>query len=221
MKVVDQDSTDGVKSQVMMSRAKEKEKLVEVDRTDDKGELAFKYTCTLGDQLFAEPLDGSYYQSEKETCKQSVLLRVKKRQLPEDELVARRRAVIVVEYSDGPPKEYIAEYDGIMNGREVTVGGREGEFCYTELTFRLDRDVYLLEEDGFWLKDDSESSSEALIRNRTKTRPWASCARPSRPMYRKVENLGKERLSAELNEDLQGLLSRLQEMEGVESVRLR
>ncbi len=221
VKVVDQAGASGVMSRVLMSKDKDQDVEIEVGSTDGMGELAFEHTCMLGDQLFAEPLDDSYYRSGKEECGESVLLRVKKRQLPEDELVDRSRSVILVQYRDGTSKEYVAEYDGVMNDREVSLGGMAGNFCYTKLIFKLNRDVYRVEEDGVWLKDESESSSETLAKDRTKTRPSGSCAGPPEPLYRKVEDLGKERLRSKISKDLQGLLSRLQELKGVESVELQ
>ncbi len=221
VKVVDQAGMSGVQSRLMMSRNKEQDVAIEVDSTDEKGELAFNHTCMLGDQFFAEPLDGSYFRSGKEACGESVLLRVKKRQLPEDELVDRSRSVILVEYAGGTSRQYVVEYDGIMNGREVSLGGMSGRFCYTKFIFRLDRDVYLVAEDGAWLKDDSKSSAETLVKDRTKTSLPGACARSAEPMYRKVEELGKERLRSRLSKDLQELLSRLEKLKGVESVKLQ
>lgn len=217
VKVIDQDNTNGVKSQIMMSRAKEKEKIVEVDRTDDNGELQFSHQCVLGDRLFAQPIDGSYYLSEKETCKEAVLLQVKKRPFPEDELVARSRIFILLEYADGNSRQLVAEYDGVVRGQEVYVGGREGEFCHMIFSFRMDRDLYFLEDGGTWRRAHRPGSfSETLARDRTKT-----CAENFRRTYKRVENLGKEQLGGRLEKNLQELLSHLREMEGVEKVEVQ
>ena len=205
----------------MMSGNEEQDVGTEIGFADEKGELTLHHACMLGDRLFAEPVDDSFYRSEKEPCSESVVLRVKKRQFPEDDLVDRSRSMILVEYNDGTSREYVAEYDGIINDREVNLGGMTGGFCYRKLTFKLNRDVYRVEESGAWLKDDSQSFSETLAIDRTKTSPSGSCAGPPESMYRKLEGQGKERLRSKLGKDLQGLLSRLQKMKGVESVELQ
>ena len=221
VKVVDQAGSSGVESRIMMSKGERQDQEVEVDSTDGQGDLAFSHTCMPGDRLFAEPVDGSYYRSEKEACRESVGLRVKRRRLPEDELVSRSRSVILVEYADGAAGEYVVEYEGIMNDREVSVSGMSGTFCYTKLTFNLNRDVYRVEPNGAWRRDDAEFSSETLAKDRTKTRLAGSCGKPPEPMYKELEELGQQRLRSKLDKDLQGVLSRLQKMKGVESVKLQ
>ncbi len=221
VKVVDQSGMSGVASRITMSRDTGKAMGVEVGSTDEKGVLAFEHACMPGDQLFAEPLDGSYYRSEGAACKESVLLRVKRRQMPEDELVDRSRSVFLVEYTDGTSREYVAEYDGIMNEREVSLRSMSGSFCYMKLIFKLNRDVYLVEENGAWSKDDEKSLSETLVKDRTKTSLAGSCARPPGAIYGKVEASGKQRMRSRISKDLQGLSSQLRKMKGVESVELQ
>ena len=171
--------------------------------------------------MFAEPWDDTYYRSEKEECGESVLLRVKKRQSPDDKLVDRSSFVILAEHGEGTSKEHVVEYDGVINEREVSLGGMSGSFCYQKLAFNLNRDVYLVEQDGAWLRRDSESSSETLAKGRTKTSPMGSCAKPSESVFRKVADQGRERLRSKLDKDLQGFLSGLQKMKRVESARVR
>ncbi len=218
LRVVDQAGTKGVASRIMMAK---QDAETEVDLTDDKGEVTLDHTCMPGQQLFAEPFDPTYHPSARETCGESVLLRVKKRESPGDEIVDRSRSVILVESGDGTSKEYIAEYDGVLTAREVNLSGMTGSFCYIKLTFTLNREVYLVEEDGAWRKDDSKSSSETLAKDRTKTSVSGSCSKPPDSISKKVVDLGKGKLRSKLDKDLQGLLSRLQKMKGVESAELQ
>ena len=81
--------------------------------------------------------------------------------------------------------------------------------------------LYLVEENGAWKKDNSESSSETLVKDRTKTSLSGSCTKPPEAAYRKVADQGKERLRSKASKDLQALLSRLQKKKGVESAELQ
>ncbi len=218
VQVVDQAGTHGVMGRVMMSKGSERDM---VGSTDENGTFAFDHTCMPGEQLFAEPLDDSYFRSGEETCGESVLLRVKKRQSPDDELVERSQSTVLVAYTDGTSREYVVEYDSVMNAREVSVGGMTGNFCYTKLTFNLNRDVYRVEQDGGWLKDDAQSSSQTLAKGRTKTQLSGACSKPHEPTYRKVEDQGKALLSSKRSKDLQSFLSRLQKSKKVESAELQ
>ncbi len=221
VKVVDRAGASGVMSRVMLSRNGEQSEETEVGGTDEQGGMVLHHTCMPGDRLFAEPWDESYYRSEKEECGESVLLRVKKRQSSDDKLVDRSSFVVLAEHGDGSSKEYVVEYDGVINEREVNLGGMSGSFCYKKLTFNLNRDVYLVEQDGAWLKKGPESSSETLAKGRTKTSTSGSCAEPPESIYNKVEGQGMERLRSKVDKDLQGVLARLRKMKGVASARLQ
>ncbi len=220
VKVVDQADMSGVPSRVLISSNGEQD-AENGDYTDDGGELAFNRACSPGEQLLAVPLSHDYHRSGEEPCGATVLLRVKRREAPEDELVDRSRSMILVEYGDGTSREYVVEYDGIINQREVNLGGMTGGFCYNKYLFKLIRDVYLVGEDGAWLKDDSQSSSETLVKDRTKTSPSGSCSKPDHPIHGKVEEQGKQRLRSTLDKDLQALLTRLRKKEGVAAVELQ
>ena len=218
LKVVDQAGTSGVASRIMMVK---QDVETEVDLTDDNGEVTLDHTCMPGEQLFAVPFDPTYHPSPRETCSETVLLRVKRRESPDDEIVDRSRSVILVEYNDGTSGQYVAEYDGVLTAREVSMSGMTGSFCYVKLTFILNRDVYLVEEDGSWRRDDRNSSSEVLAKDRTRTSVAGSCERPSETDSRKVKDQGRGKLRSKLDKDLKGLLSRIQKTKGVESVELQ
>jgi len=117
----------GVPSKIVMVKG-ENDK-IPVDYTNPRGELLIPHECAFGERFYAEPKDGSFYQSDEVGCRGDMTLLVAKRETPDGVLVKRRSKVVRAEFKDGSQAVYIVSWNGrVKKGSELEVGAVSGGF---------------------------------------------------------------------------------------------